>query len=86
MYSLETDVCDILVSDNEFINYRNYLVYKSGGLQHLPEGYRIVGNRIRGPVTAIGNRFCLGTTPEYRAREENILKDNVFQLASPAHE
>ena len=86
MYSLQTDVCDILVSDNDFVNYRNYLVYKGGGLQLLPEGYRIVGNRIRGPVTAIGNHSRLGSTPEYRAREENILKDNVFQLVSPAHE
>lgn len=86
MYSLQTDVCDILVSDNDFVNYRNYLVYKGGGLQHLPEGYRIVGNRIRGPVTAIGSHPRQGAKPEYRAREEKIRKDNVFSLLNRREE
>lgn len=78
VFTLDTDVCDILVSDNEFVNFRNYLVYKSGGLSYLPGGYRIVGNRIRGTMTAVGNPPRRQDRADSKAREECIRKSNDF--------
>ncbi|MBQ6338225.1 MAG: acetylxylan esterase, partial [Kiritimatiellae bacterium] len=39
MYAMETDVCDILVKDNMFVNSRGALIFKSGGLADLPDSY-----------------------------------------------
>jgi hypothetical protein len=56
LYAMETDVCDILVKDNTFINNRLYLIYKSGGLGCLPDGYRVEENQIVGSADKpIGN-------------------------------
>ena len=46
VYSMETDSCDIKVESNTFVNNRQYLIFNRKGLGHLPDGYRVFGNRI----------------------------------------
>jgi len=52
MYNMQTEVCDVLVKDNVFVNSRGYLIFKSGGLADLPETYRIENNLVVGPTNA----------------------------------
>ena len=48
VYSMETDTVDIDVSENTFENAPRGLIYKSGGLDTLPTGYRVHDNIVRG--------------------------------------
>lgn len=84
MYGMQTDVCDILVTDNDFINNRQYLVYKSGGIGQLPPDYRIVGNRVKGPAAdLIGNRGAKKRAELDAAREKAIREANAFEKTVP---
>ena len=49
-YMLETDVCDILIASNRFVNSRGELLYKLGGIETLPPGYRLDGNTTGGGI------------------------------------
>ena len=78
-YSMETDVCDLLVKDNIFINNRKYLIFKSGGMGCLPEGYRVEGNRICGDLDKpIGNSGWSRHEERSKKIEAQIRSDNVF--------
>jgi hypothetical protein len=78
-YAMETDVCDILVKDNTFINNRKYLIYKSSGLGALPEGYRVEGNRICAAADRpVGNPGQAKQAARSKKREEEIRASNIF--------
>lgn len=82
---METDVCDILVKDNTFINNRKYLIFKSGGMGCLPEGYRVEGNRICGSLDKpIGNSGWSIHKERSKKLEEAIRSFNVFTKDRPA--
>ena len=82
MYDMQTDVCDILVKDNVFVNSRGALIYKSGGLSELPVSYCVEGNTVVGafdkPIA-----FCVGKekSAAESAREKSIRAANVFRAA-----
>ena len=80
MYSMETDVCDILVKDNVFVNSRGTLIFKSGGLADLPESYRVVDNTIIGPLDR-PVAYCVGKgkAAAEAAREKTIRAANTFK-------
>ena len=79
LYLTETDTCDILVEGNTFVNNRQYLIFNRKGLGHLPDGYRVFGNRIvnRGE-RPVGNAG--GKEQEVRAArlEAEIRTGNAF--------
>ena len=78
-YTMETDVCDILVKDNSFVNNRKYLIFKSGGLGCLPDGYRVEGNRICGAAdNPIGNLGWARHAERSKKLEAQIRSANVF--------
>ena len=79
IYSMETDVCDILVEDNTFFNNRKYLIFKSGGLGCVPDGYRIKGNRISALAgNPIGNLGWAKHNERAKEIEEQIRASNLF--------
>ena len=82
MYSMQTEVCDILVKDNVFVNSRGTLVFKSGGLAELPQTYRIIDNTIVGPLDR-PLAYCVGKgkAAAEAAREKSIRAANVFRMA-----
>ena len=78
-YTMETDVCDILVKDNSFVNNRKYLIFKSGGLGCLPDGYRVEGNRICGAADRpIGNSGWAKHEERSKKIQAQIRSANVF--------
>jgi hypothetical protein len=84
-YTMETDVCDILVKDNSFVNNRKYLIFKSGGLGCLPDGYRVEGNRICGAADKpIGNSGWSIHKERSKKLEEEIRSSNAFINGRPA--
>ena len=80
VYDIGTDVCDILVKDNVFVNSRGTLIFKSGGLSELPASFRVVDNTIIGPLDK-SLAFCLGKDKfaAESAREKFIRAANVFR-------
>ena len=80
VYGMQTDVCDLLVKDNTFINNRLALVYKAGGLSELPVGYRIEGNTVIGNPT-IGHHGRKDPQAA-KSREELIRSRNRFRKTS----
>ena len=77
VYGMQTDVCDLLVKDNTFINNRLALVYKADGLGELPEGYLIEGNTIIGNPTI---RQHGGKRPDATAAREALIRSrNTFR-------
>lgn len=79
IYSMETDVCDILVKGNTFINSRQYFIFKSRGLGCLPDGYRVEDNRIiNATVLPVGNPGGNGQTERAKKIETLIRSSNVF--------
>lgn len=48
VYFMETDTVDITVCGNRFENAPLGILYKSGGIDTLPSGYRIFGNEVIG--------------------------------------
>jgi hypothetical protein len=79
---MQTDVCDILVKDNVFVNSRGTLIFKSGGLAELPESYRVVDNTIIGPPDkAIGYCVGKGKAAAEAEREKVIRAANRFRAA-----
>lgn len=81
MYNMATDVCDVLVKDNTFVNSRLSLVFKSGGLASLPQTYRIVDNVIVGPKDQ-PLAYCVGGEKAEReaSRLASIRKNNTFRV------
>jgi hypothetical protein len=78
-YTMETDVCDILVKDNIFSNSRQYLIFKSGGLGCLPEGYRVEGNRIcNSAAVPVGNSGWAKHEMRSKKLTEQIRAANIF--------
>ena len=79
LYLTETDVCDILVEGNTFNNNRQYLIFKHRGLGHLPDGYRVTGNRIvnRGEKP-VGNTGGKDQKERAAKLEAEIRANNVF--------
>lgn len=79
MYAMGTDVCDVLVKDNVFVNSRGALIFKSGGLSALPETYRIEDNLVAGPPSA-PLAYCLGgaCSAAEADREKRIRAANRF--------
>ena len=47
IYSLETDTVDITVTGNTFENMSHGLIFKLGGVETIPPGYRIYGNAVK---------------------------------------
>ncbi|MBR1588333.1 MAG: hypothetical protein IJ658_08430 [Kiritimatiellae bacterium] len=82
MYSMQTDVCDILVKDNVFVNSRGTLIFKSGGLADLPETYRVIGNTVVGPLDR-PLAYCVGKgkAAAEAARAKAIRSANAFKTA-----
>jgi len=87
MYHMETDVCEVLVKDNTFVNSRGYLIFKTGGLSALPETYRIVDNLIVGPQAA-PLAYCVGgeKSAAESERAKRIRAANRFVSYLPAAE
>lgn len=76
VYGIETPVCDLLVKDNTFVNSRLALIYKSGGLEALPEGYRVEHNTVVGNP-AIGH---FGRQKDKAAAREKLIRErNTFR-------
>ena len=44
LYSIGCPLCDVTIKNNTFYRARISPIYKSGGPDKLPEGYRLVGN------------------------------------------
>ena len=80
IYNMQTDVCDILVKDNVFVNSRGALICKSGGLSELPVSYRVLNNTIIGQLDQ-PLAFCVGKdkAAAESAREKSIRAVNVFR-------
>ena len=47
VYTTDTDTVDIVVTKNVFENAPRGLIFKSGGIDTLPAGYRIYGNTVK---------------------------------------
>ncbi len=47
IYFMETDTVDITVTGNTFENMSRGLIFKLGGIEKIPPGYRIYGNTVR---------------------------------------
>ena len=47
IYFMETDTVDIIVTGNTFENMSRGLIFKLGGMDKIPPGYRIYGNTMR---------------------------------------
>ena len=79
VYSMETDICDILIEGNTFINNRQYLIFKSRGIGLLPEGYRVSGNRIvNREEKPVGNKGGKEQAVRASMIEAAIRAGNVF--------
>ncbi len=79
VYGMETDTVDLTVTGNTFTNSRLGLIYVSGGLGVLADGYSIRGNTVICDPTA---QFANGgrQNPERAgAREKKILAENDFR-------
>ena len=44
---METDTVDITVTGNTFENMSRGLIFKLGGIDKIPQGYRIYGNTVK---------------------------------------
>jgi hypothetical protein len=76
---METDICDILIEGNTFINNRQYLIFKSRGIGLLPEGYRVSGNRIvNREEKPVGNKGGKEQAVRASMIEAAIRAGNVF--------
>lgn len=81
VYHLDCDLCDITITGNVFSNARNSTLFKSFGVEKLPEDYKIYGNTIiRKPGQPIAFQFGAETEHD-KAFEEKICRDNrVFDI------
>jgi hypothetical protein len=47
IYDMHTDTVDIAVTGNTFESVSRGLIFKSGGADKIPQGYRIYGNTVK---------------------------------------
>ena len=82
VFQLDTDVCDIRIEDNEFVNMRRFFVYKSpGGVSALPGTFTMKGNTVVcPPENPIANIEGGSKTAEENRRKAEMRADNVFKL------
>ena len=80
VYGLDTDICEIAVTNNVFSRSRLGLLYCNGGPGRLPKDYRIAGNRICGvpPFRIASNSGGERNAAADAAAEKRIREANTF--------
>jgi len=82
LYSLECPLCDVVIRNNTFYHARVTPIFKSGGPDQIPPGYRIIGNTfLAEPGQDLAFRGTCGKE-DYQAFYDRIAAENHILVST----